>query len=111
MADNTQHPLANSANWTKPKTWVVPLEITCMVDDPEQYDEPMKKIIERIVNELRSICKSFDHSGKQLSINILHIIKSADRINALKGDSALDSLPDNVLEAALEKLLKKKGLA
>jgi division protein CdvB (Snf7/Vps24/ESCRT-III family) len=110
MPDNT-HPLANPTNWNKPKTWVVPLEITFMVDDPTQYDEPMKKVIERIINELRSICRNLDNTGKQLSINILPAIKNAEKINALKSDSAFDSLPPNALEAALEQLLKKKGLA
>lgn len=111
MADNAAHPLSNSANWNKPKTWVVPLEITCMVDDPTKYDDNMKHVISRIVNELRSICRNFDNTGKQLTMTILPEIKDAGQIEALKNSLPLANLSEVALESALERLLKKKGLA
>ena len=106
-------PLEDPKNWTKPKKWIVPVELTIFVDDPEEYDVQMAKFVQKVLNELRSICRHMDKSGKQLSIEFLDPIKDPKKFrNALKGveDKELDDEVEKRLEAKLEALLKKRGL-
>ncbi len=97
-------PLQNPANWNKPKTWIVPLRFTVMVDDPTKYDFEMKKVLEKILNELRSITRNFDKSGKQLSIDAGDPIKDPSKWDVLSsGEAASQTLADQI-KAELEKM-------
>ncbi len=60
--------LEDKSTWTKPKTWVLPVMVTVMVDDPGKYDSQMQTMIDRLINELRSVARNFDKSGKQLTL-------------------------------------------
>jgi len=64
-------PLQNSANWSKPLSLIVPLEVIIMVDDPNNpayRSLAEEKVLKPVLNELRSVCTNFDKSGKQLFI-------------------------------------------
>jgi len=99
------HPLMDKANWNKPKTWIIPLEITFMVDDPSQYDEQMSKVVTNMINELRSIAHNFDKSGKQLIFKTLPPIKAAEQIEILKKGAELKDLSQFDLQAMINKAL------
>jgi len=103
-----QHPLNDPNNWNKPKTWVVPLLITILVDDPKLYDEQMTGVVKNLVNELRSIATNFDKSGKQLTFTSLPVIKDLEKIEDLKQGNPLDNIPANLIEDLVNKALKKK---
>jgi len=88
------NPLVNPKNWTKSKTWVVPLAVTVKVDDPTKYDTQMKTQIERIINELRGVAKHFDKTGSQLTLEGGEPIRNVD-------DKQLDDLMSVGLKSQL----------
>ena len=109
----SDHPLSNPDNWDKPKTWVVPLSITMMVDDPEAYDTNMEDLVKKILNEFRAISRNLDRSGKQLLVVPLPHIKDPEKIKFLKqGKFSVQPTvtDDSKLKKMLEDLLKEKGI-
>ncbi len=108
MPNKDNSPLQNPANWNKPKTWVVPLRITIMVDDPSQYDFEMKKLIDRIMNELRAISKNFDRSGKQLSVEAGDPIKDPNKWDVLSNSEASSQSLEDQIKKTLEQMKKKE---
>lgn len=98
------NPLADKKNWTNPKTWVIPLAITVMVDDATKYDASMKTQVDRIVNELRGICANFDKTGKQL------IIKGGEPIKNIE-ENKLDQLMAVGLQSQIDASGIEKVLA
>ncbi len=106
--NQAQSPLKNPANWTKPKVWIVPIRMTVMVDDPTKYDFEMKKILDKIMNELRSITRHFDKSGKQLIIDFGDPIKDPDKWDVLSsGEASSQSLQDQIRQT-IEQMNKDK---
>ena len=102
----SQQPLNNPDNWTKKKTWVVPLEVTVLVDDPSKYDDEMKKSMDRILNELRSVCLNYAKRG--LTINFLDPIKSPKQIEILKKGTNVESIQQDALEEMVTRIMNKK---
>lgn len=95
-------PLEDKTTWTKPKTWVLPVMITVMVDDPTQYDSQMQTMIDRLVNELRSVAKNFDKSGKQLTLKTGAPVKNVTNDEA---QALLDvGFKNNVTEKEADKI-------
>jgi len=74
--------LEDKSTWTKSKTWVLPVMVTVWVDDPTKYDSEMQIMIERLVNELKSIATHFDKSGKQLALKAGAPVKNIDNEEA-----------------------------
>lgn len=102
-----QHPLNNPNNWTKPKTWIVPLEVSFMVDDPTKYDSEMQSALNRILNEIRSICANYAKNGG-LSIKFLDPLKSEKQIETIRKGTNIDSLQQDALEEMVKKIMEKK---
>lgn len=102
-----QNPLKNPDNWTKPKVWVVPIEISFLVDDPSKYDDEMKAAVDRILNEVRGVCQNYAKNGG-LSIKFLTPIKSAKQIETIRSGTNIESIREDALEEVIERILKKK---
>ena len=108
ISNPDQSPLKNPANWNKPKTWIIPVRITFMVDDPTKYDFEMKKVIDKIFNELRSISRNFDKSGKQLSVDYGDPIKDPTKWDVLSSGEASSQTLQDQIKLALEQMEKEK---
>lgn len=107
------HPLKNPDNWVKPKTWIVPLEFTVMVDDPTKYDLNMKTLIQRIENELKTILRLMDKSQGQIRFRFLSPVKDADKfvklIESVESKRRVEEFAESdMLEKKLNELLDKK---
>ncbi len=105
---NEQNPLSDPKNWNKPKSWIVPLAVTVMVDDPSGYDDQMKYALQRILNELRAICKNMDKSG--LKISFLEPIRDVEKFKrVLDGVQAKEDLEkyDSQLDKMMERKIKE----
>jgi len=107
------HPLDDQGNWSKPLTFVVPVKVRIMVDDPSnpEYHALFKeKVVSPVMNELRSILRSMDPSGKQLNVSFGEPVTLAE-FEGKKTEPNKDTVNEDALKAALEKILKEKGLA
>lgn len=102
--------LQNPNNWTQEKTWVVPLKITIMVDDASKYDAQMKQMVGRIVNEIRSVSRHFDKSGKQLIIEIGDVVTDVSKWGVVSNsEESKKSLEDTVAIAVAKALAAQKA--
>jgi len=103
------NPLLDNSKW-QPKTWIVPVEIKVMVDDPNKYDDEMEGMVAKVLNELRAVCQNFDRSRKQLSVKFLSVVKDVEKFNALvKSIETKEKIAElgDELDKALERKIKK----
>lgn len=96
----------------KAKTWILPLEVTVMVDDPTKYDGVMEQFIKDLLNELRGVVNLADGGRKQLTIIPREIIKDTVRFNELvsgvKAGEALKGINvQELIQAEIKKALGK----
>lgn len=98
------NPLLDKSKW-EPKTWVVPLMITVMVDDASKYDMHMDKLVKNVVNELRRITANFDKSRGQLSIEAGMPVKDPSVWETLSQPGA--AVPTSKLEDMVRDMLTK----
>lgn len=111
--------LEKQADCTKSKTWVLPLSITVMVDDPEKYDSKMKIVVDRVINELRGVTKVVDARGQHLILEAGTPVKNPNEealTNMMQAGLSTTSTPKesekiNERLAALEQMIldKNKG--
>lgn len=106
----TNHPLSNPVNWNKPKSWIVPLVVTVMVDDPKEYDEQMQLMLKKVLNELKAICSNLDRSGLQVSFleEITDVKKFKEVLAGVKADDDAKKYGDELENKILD--MKKRGL-
>lgn len=109
------HPLENPSNLTQEKVWIIPLEFKIKVDDASKYDTEMQNLLNKILNELRSIVSTFDASKKQFSCQFLPPIKDVAKFHevakAVESTEVLKSNEDGLRKLVAEeiaKLLKPK---
>lgn len=103
-------PLEDPKKANKSKVWIVPVEITVMVDDPSLYDEQMEIFTKSILNELRGICTNFDKGRNQVFVKFLDPVKDSSKFESIRNGSASQDAEEK-MEKMLEAILKKKGLA
>jgi hypothetical protein len=108
-----QQGLQNPSSWNQPKTWIVPLKFTVMVDDATKYDTQMETMLTRVLNELRSILTNFDKSGA-LKVEFGSVIKDSSKFEVLNSSAMLLNAPTglltNLVEEIVDQVLKKKKL-
>ena len=110
------HPLENPGNLVQDKVWIIPLEFTVKVDDASKYDAEMQKVLDRVLNELRSIVSTFDGGKKQFNCQFLPAIKDVSKFHAVQksveSDEVVKSNEDGLRKLVAEeiaKLLKPKS--
>jgi len=109
-------PLENPSNLTQEKVWIIPLEFKIKVDDASKYDTEMQTLLNKVLNELRSIVGSFDGNRKQFSCTFLTPIKDIGRfkeaVKSIESTEVIKSNEDGLRKLVAEeiaKLLKPKA--
>lgn len=110
MSDN---PLSDKSRLKEHKTWILPLEVSVLVDDATKYDAQMEEFIKNLVNELRGFTKMADGGRGQLTITPRDCIKDTKKFNdfldGVKASTALGGVDIAALiKQQVEEALKKK---
>lgn len=101
------HPLENPNNLMQDKVWIIPLEFKVKVDDASKYDTEMQTLLNKVLNELRSIVRTVDDGRNQFSYQFLTPIKDVPKFHeVLKSIESTEVIKSN--EEGLRKLVAEE---